>query len=94
MTDKETFTSDKTGKRYKFETAVNYFGGLSFAREGRLTEIIEPVLEVGDWYTYDDDTRAFVYINIGQECRNIPITEIRKANKEHWKKINGEWVKL
>ncbi len=96
MTDTETFTSDKTGKKYRFVEMqkVNKY----MPPQGYLKEIIEPVLEVGDWYNIDSHVKAFIFRDDEgdqkwkQESRHY-ISEIRKATGEIWIKENGEWKK-
>lgn len=89
MTD-ETFISEKTGKRYKVCRDYSVGGYIC------IQEIIEPKLEENDWYLDKEDC-VWIWANtIGDWAMKDgnEILEVRKANKEHWKRINNEWVKL
>lgn len=91
MTD-ETFISEKTGKKYRFK-GIPHFKEDGFL--GTLSEIIEPKLEVGDWWQDDDGGLHHIKdIDIDSPISDRVCYEIRKVNGEVWKKINGEWVKL
>lgn len=62
----------------------------------------EPKIESGDWVGYLQpklkslDVDVVFIVRDGKEKNFdlVYVLEIRKANKEHWKKIDGEWVKL
>ncbi len=119
-TDTETFTSDKTGKKFKAKdigllrnpraVQLHFLDGFGIVERTLdpskqylvLEEIIEPVLEVGDWvelvekndmcigglrFKIEKVLLDFWLPNI-KEC-----LEIRKANGEIWIKENGEWKK-
>lgn len=62
----------------------------------------EPKMEVGDWVGYvrfvgDLEIESVFFVRRGKE-QNFSdlfyVQEVRKANGEVWKKIDGEWVKL
>ncbi len=114
MTDTETFTSNKTGKKYRLKDLGTLSNPRSVQFHDRcgivertldpskqyllLEEIIEPVLEVGDWVKYTNGIGNKEGCYEITEDHQLPINlkykcEIRKANKEHWIKENGEWVK-
>ena len=85
----ETFTSDKTGKKYKVETGN---GILQHGVHFIVKEIIEPVLERGDWYEWKDELYEF------KDCEALDgdfkyATEIRKADGQVWIKKDGVWEK-
>lgn len=99
MTD-EIFVSEKTGKRYRgivdgyhLELRKNYI---------KITEIIEPKLEVGDWILWavsespKPDDKILSRITYGG---NFPVNlyhpdllEVRKSNGEVWIKKDGQWT--
>lgn len=85
----EIFVSEKTGKRYKIITHC-LTGGLV-----DLEEIIEPKLEVGDWYsTIYKQLFAWQGYTGDRELMNTDkIIEIRKTSREIWVKKDGQWEK-
>jgi hypothetical protein len=84
----ETFICEQNNKRYRIESRH----GIAVV----LREIIEPKLEVGDFVAYvdknDDHTAVFKYRDTMGKSLEF-VYEIRKANGEVWRKIDGNWIK-
>lgn len=82
---KRIFVDEKTGERFEAEEVFCY-GSDEIAYI--LKEIIEPKLEVGDWYVeYHDPQHPIFCRGDSIEYSSMEdgyIKEIRKANKEHW----------
>lgn len=86
----KTFRCEQDGKRYRLREQTCG----AFLPE----EIIEPKLEVGDWYRTDSWSGVIIHgtepPGQPEHCKILALLEIRKASGEIWKKVDGEWVKV